>query len=347
MNPKISIIVPVFNVELYIRKCINSILAQTFKDFELILVNDGSPDNCGEICDEYAKNDNRIRVVHKENGGVSSARNRGIDIARGDYIGFVDPDDYVEPTMYEELNKSSVNHSAEIVVCQIKTVNLFMNETSISSVWPKVNCSLDKNCIEEQIIPSILSNKYFSLLSSCNKLYKKSLFEDKNHRFDENKSHGEDARLNIILLTHIHSIVFVNQPLYKYYIRERKSLTRIFNEDLYDYLVDNKNFGILLCHRYNLTENISDITNDFSLKSLVHMQSVVNSNLTITKKFRMIRNIMNDSDFNKYIFDCKCPSTYYKLLKRICIQKNEKLFTMIVKIKVNFQSYLANFSSVK
>ena len=99
MSPKISIIVPVYKVELYLEKCINSILNQTFKDFELILVDDGSPDRCGEICDEYAKKDNRIVVVHKENGGQASARNVGLDIARGDYIGFVDSDDWIERDM--------------------------------------------------------------------------------------------------------------------------------------------------------------------------------------------------------------------------------------------------------
>ncbi|KAF3371822.1 glycosyl transferase family 2, partial [Enterococcus faecium] len=91
---EISIIVPVYKVEKYLRKCVDSILAQTFTDFEVILVDDGSPDNSGKICDEYAEKDNRVRVIHKENGGLSSARNAGIDVARGKYLGFVDSDDY-------------------------------------------------------------------------------------------------------------------------------------------------------------------------------------------------------------------------------------------------------------
>ena len=103
MNPKISIIVPVYNVEKYIHKCINSILDQSLTEFELILVDDGSPDRSGEICDEYSKKDNRIKVIHKSNGGVSSARNIGIDKACGEYIGFVDPDDYIDVNMYERL----------------------------------------------------------------------------------------------------------------------------------------------------------------------------------------------------------------------------------------------------
>lgn len=117
MSPKISIIVPVYKVELYLEKCINSILNQTFKDFELILVDDGSPDRCGEICDEYAKKDNRIVVVHKENGGQASARNVGLDIARGDYIGFVDSDDWIEADMYEVLYNMCNQTRCDIANC--------------------------------------------------------------------------------------------------------------------------------------------------------------------------------------------------------------------------------------
>ena len=98
---KVSIIVPIYNVEKYLSKCIESILSQTYKNIEIILVDDGSPDNSPQICDEYAKKDDRIIVIHKANGGVSSARNAGIDIATGKYIGFVDPDDYIENNMYE------------------------------------------------------------------------------------------------------------------------------------------------------------------------------------------------------------------------------------------------------
>lgn len=117
MNPKISIIVPVYKVEPYIHKCVDSILNQTFKDFEVILVDDGSPDNCGKICDEYAKKDERIKVIHKENRGLSSARNAGLDIARGEYIGFVDSDDYIESDMYEILYNVIQNNQCDIVSC--------------------------------------------------------------------------------------------------------------------------------------------------------------------------------------------------------------------------------------
>ena len=104
--PGISVIVPVYKVEKYLHECVDSILAQTFRDFELILVDDGSPDNCGAICDEYAAKDSRIRVIHQENQGLSGARNSGIDVARGEYITFVDADDSIEPCLYTTAVKA-------------------------------------------------------------------------------------------------------------------------------------------------------------------------------------------------------------------------------------------------
>lgn len=115
--PKVSIIVPVYKAEKYINRCIDSILAQTYTDWELLLVDDGSPDRSGEICDEYAKKDSRIRVFHKENGGVSSARQMGQDKASGEYTIHADPDDWMEPTMLEELYAKAKEDDADMVLC--------------------------------------------------------------------------------------------------------------------------------------------------------------------------------------------------------------------------------------
>jgi len=113
----ISVIVPVYNVEPYLRKCVDSILDQTFQDMEVILIDDGSPDRCGEICEEYAGRDSRVRAVHTQNRGLSAARNLGLKEARGGYIGFVDPDDWIEPRMYELLMKRLLETAADICVC--------------------------------------------------------------------------------------------------------------------------------------------------------------------------------------------------------------------------------------
>ena len=117
---RISVIVPVYKVEPYLRKCLDSIVNQTYRNLEIILVDDGSPDNCGRICDEYAERDNRIRVIHQKNGGVSSARNEGLKIASGDWIGWVDSDDWIEPDMFEYLLENAKKSKADIAVCSRK-----------------------------------------------------------------------------------------------------------------------------------------------------------------------------------------------------------------------------------
>ena len=119
MNPSISIIIPVYNVESYLERCVDSVLAQTFEDFEVILVNDGSTDNSPEICDEYLTVDNRIKIIHKDNGGLSSARNSGLDIAKGRYIMFVDSDDWIERNMCQLLYDRIVNTECEMICCEL------------------------------------------------------------------------------------------------------------------------------------------------------------------------------------------------------------------------------------
>ena len=129
-SPEISIIVPVYRVEQYLNDCIDSILAQTFTDFEVILVDDGSPDNCPALCDAAAAKDSRIRVIHKPNGGVSTARNAGLDAARGSWIGFVDPDDTIERTYYEKLYCAAKQSGAEIASCNMLYLELDGSESS-------------------------------------------------------------------------------------------------------------------------------------------------------------------------------------------------------------------------
>ena len=116
-EPKISVIVPVYKVEPYLRKCLDSIAGQTYQNLEIILVDDGSPDSCGSICDEYAVQDKRVRVIHKENGGVSSARNAGLAAATGDWIGWVDSDDWIEPDLYSYMLEKVREYGADIAVC--------------------------------------------------------------------------------------------------------------------------------------------------------------------------------------------------------------------------------------
>lgn len=216
--PIISIIVPVYNVEKYLKRCIDSILNQTFKEFELILVNDGSTDNCGKICDMYKGKDKRVKVIHKKNAGLSSARNVGLDLAKGKYIAFVDSDDYINKNMYEILYSNLIKTDADISICNFQDVN----DNSIINI----NQSIDN--YEYLIFNNIQAlNKLYlgnnvNIVVAWNKLYKKDLFEDL--RYDEGRIH-EDEFIIHKLLYKSKKILYTNAELY-YYLKRQGSITQ-------------------------------------------------------------------------------------------------------------------------
>ena len=217
MEPKISIIVPVYNVEQYLERCVESILKQTMTNFELILINDGSSDNSGQVCDELAKRDSRIVVYHKENGGLSDARNYGIDKATSDYVGFVDSDDFVDEDMYEILLSNLLKYDSEISFCRLNDV---YNDEII-----KDNTGNNPYLMNsEQAIKMILEAKIFSV-TAVNKLYKKSLFDQ--IRFEKGKI-AEDAFIMVDLLSRCEKIAATEAKKYYYMHRENSITTQKF-----------------------------------------------------------------------------------------------------------------------
>lgn len=221
--PEISIIVPVFKVEKYIDKCIQSILSQAFSDFELILIDDGSPDRSGNICDEYAKKDARIRVIHQDNQGVSSARNAGLDIAQGSYIGFVDPDDYIEENMYEFLHNLIIHNNADISICGV--FHCYNNNIRKS---PKnvMECVLSA----EEGLELILYGREVSV-TVFDKLFKASLL--KSVRFPTDISYAEDAYFTIEVFCESSLIAINTVPKYNYVHRSNSATTKGFHQKDY------------------------------------------------------------------------------------------------------------------
>lgn len=216
MKSKISIIVPVYKAEPYLRKCIDSILNQTFKEFELILVNDGSPDKSGEICDEYANKDIRIKVIHKKNGGQSSARNEGLNIAKGDYIGFVDSDDWLDRDMFRVLYENIIETGSDISICgtrDIKKQQDIRNQVGES----KTIIYEDKN----KIFSIMFSQNIFGW-GPCNKLYKKNKI--KNLRFLQGRIY-EDVVYNLIAFSSALKVVSTSAKKYNY-LQINSSTTR-------------------------------------------------------------------------------------------------------------------------
>lgn len=211
MNPKVSVIVPVYNVEKYLSKCIESIINQTLKDIEIILVNDGSTDNSGKIIDRYAVKDKRIKVIHKKNEGQGSARNAGIDIATGEYVGFVDSDDWIDSDMYENLYIKAKEEALDVAVCGRKV----WSENNV--ITYKINMKNEilndlQNDLPDYIVNYLL---YTYTVSTCNKIYKSKMLKNNNIRFDNVKNVGsEDALFNIYVSLNINKIASVSDTYY-------------------------------------------------------------------------------------------------------------------------------------
>lgn len=218
-NELISIVVPVYKVEKYLDDCIVSIINQTYRNIEIILVDDGSPDNCGEICDRYAKSDNRIQVIHKENGGLSDARNAGIDVASGKFIAFVDSDDYIEKEYIEYLYNAIKQNNVDIAQCGINKVDEEKN------LIEKIK-QQEKVITPEEDMQDLYDRSKWENIVTWNKLYLKSLFDD--CRFPKGKIH-EDEFTTYKLLFKTNKIAIIDNTLYNYRINPNSIMQRNYN----------------------------------------------------------------------------------------------------------------------
>lgn len=218
MEEKISVIVPVYNVEQYLERCVESIINQTYKNLEIILVNDGSTDNSGKLCDELAKKDDRIKVIHKENGGLSDARNTGIEVAESELIGFIDSDDYIDKDMYEVLYNNLRNTNSDLSMCALYDV--FNN-----IIPPQVKQVDILELTSQEAIKMVMEAKILSV-TAVNKLYKKDLFSDL--KFELGKI-AEDAFIMIKLLDKCEKVVATNEKKYYYIHRENSITTQKFS----------------------------------------------------------------------------------------------------------------------
>lgn len=226
-NDLVSVIIPIYNVEKYLKECLETILSQTYKNLEIILVDDGSPDNCGNICDEYAKKDSRIKVIHKTNGGLSDARNHGIDIANGKYICFVDSDDYIDRYYVEKLYKAVKNNNVKVAQCSILKID--DNKNIIEKYGYDNFCiKSGKEIIREQYSKHVVENTVV-----WNKMYEKELFD--NIRFPVGKIH-EDEFTTYKILYDLKKVAIINDYLYNYRENNNGIMKQKFNIKKFDRL---------------------------------------------------------------------------------------------------------------
>lgn len=249
MAPLLSVIVPIYNTKNYLRECIDSILAQTFIDYELILVDDGSTDGSSEICDEYADNNENVKVIHKENCGLLHTRKVGLSAACGDYISYIDSDDYIASDMYEYMMEKITSNNADIAICNI----LWDKDGIITPMFTHDKHGFyNKQRLKEEIYPYMLfSNdpKKTGLIPSlCNKIIRKSILEKVLNDADNSISYGEDALCSYPCLLDANSVYIAEDQFFYYYRQISTSLTNAYDKKLlykFNLLIEllDKNFS--------------------------------------------------------------------------------------------------------
>ena len=290
MTEKITVIVPVYNVENYLNKCLDSLINQTYKNLEIIVINDGSTDNSGEICQEYAQKDNRIIYVEQENGGLSDARNAGLERMTGSYVTFVDSDDWVEPNYVEVLHNKLIGYQADIAIGNYYSYNedeaMYYFHVNSESYYEKLydNISIFENLYDAKQMKS------FSLISAWGKLYKAELFD--YIRFDKGKL-DEDGYINQKLYLLVQKVIYINQGLYAY--RQRSgSITKTWTEKWMHALVDamSERITLLANMGYPLEKHLA-VYRQMLEVSLANGQASGLSDTATYKEFEMKRTLLN------------------------------------------------------
>lgn len=291
---KTSVIVPVYNVEKYLSKCIDSILSQSFREFELILVDDGSTDNSGKICDEYLQRDSRVIVIHKTNTGVSSARNTGISAAKGRYITFVDSDDYLDKDFLSNAITKIEEENADLYISGIQ-METYCNEVCVDTksytFSHNMVCDVCRLLVRENIdYPTIC------ISGPCCKLYRRDIIIEKEILFDISISLGEDCIFNLDYLASINKI-YCDTEIFYYYRRENaNSLYSRFNSEIFKINEKIINRKIELCEQVGINEKyILALQHEFVnnvIGSIIHFYI---HNASKTQKFTLFQDLSRHS----------------------------------------------------
>lgn len=297
-KPKISVIVPVYNAEKFLHRCIDSILAQTFSDIEILLINDGSTDSSGKICDEYALIDARVRVFHKENGGVSSARNVGIKNMIGEYSIHVDSDDWIEPDMYEEMHAKAIEENADMVIC-----DFFIESNQSKRISSQCPMALNSKVISENLLEGKIHG------SLCNKLIRTKIIHDNEIYFKEDIIIKEDLLFNLEFLQKVRLIYYLSKAYY-HYVTIKGSLT--FSVDINKAIAS---LNYIQCLKEFMKE--TDISMSFFSYQVLYVKDYLFYSGFFTSKF-----IINyEFESNKYLNKLQLLSKYRKVTLKVMFMR--------------------------
>lgn len=308
-NELISIIVPVYNVEQYLEKCVDSIINQTYKNLEIILVDDGATDSSSKLCDKLAKIDNRIKVYHKENGGLSDARNYGVERATGDYIGFVDSDDYIDAEMYEKLYEAIKKENVDVAECNLKII--YPNRVELFTEQNYYNVCTKQEYLEEYL----KIEKIFG--SACVRLIKSNIA--KKLKFPVGKLY-EDTYYAYDLIDMVDKYVIMDTSYYNYLMRENSITNTKFNPRILDLIEIVEEFHKMTYKSYPSLKEAADC------RRMYAYFSVLNS-ILLEDEFK------NNSYYPKIINYFK--ENYRTILKNKYINRNRKLSVILIKLNID------------
>ena len=329
---KVSIIVPVYNVENYLNRCIDSIINQTYKNLEIILVDDGSTDNSGKICDEYKKIDSRIKVIHKTNGGLADARNAGLKIYTGDYVCFVDSDDYVVSNAIEEYTKKAVYNNSDVVVCGMERISIRYGVENKEIFIPQYgDCIIDESNIKEELWKPLYygdEKKLTCMISACTKFIKAEFLNSHNLLFNPERKRSEDWEFSLELYARKPKIVFINLPLYVYFRDfSRKTLSFSIDRNAFKFLQKSdafykKYFDFVDFSSKQYSKMFCDSCFSFQLQASC-------SDMTKKEKQSFICEIRENECYRKHLK--RLNSSLFAVKVKLFFFKRKKYFEMLIR----------------
>lgn len=313
----VSVIIPIYNVEKYLEECVESVLCQTYQNLEVILVDDGSPDGCGAICEEYAQKDKRVRVIHKENGGLSDARNAGLDVCRGDYIVFVDSDDCIHPQMIERLYNLLMKYQADMAICSFQDI-----EENEMPLYAKYDAQGKEYCFEKENIMNQLQSRNLLTVVAWNKIYKARLFE--NIRYPKGYIHEDEFVIHKLL--HLCTrTVYTEEKLYYYRKRGDSIMGNISPKKIQDiYLAYEDRISFLEEKQYGR------IITDTKLQ-LMHQ---------ITKYYKLIKKRDDANELLAYMGDKFAELYQQKEIEKALPAELKKEYGLFYKSPARYYAYV-------
>lgn len=345
MIPKVSVIVPVYNTEKYLKRCLDSIINQTLRDIEVIIIDDGSTDLSGEICDDYAQKDSRLNVIHQTNRGLGLTRNVGLVLAKGEYVGFVDSDDFISKDMYEKLYNQAIDNNADVSYCLCKRftndlgIDNFNEKNSTTKIWADKE-EIRKYMLDRIGLPPSCKEDSFYGASVWLGIFSNNLLRNINAKFESERNWiSEDTLFNIDVIPWCRKIVHNDEKLY-YYRVNFESLTMIYNEDRF-----KKNIELYheMKRRLNNFYSDEEMFDSMSRYLLTFTRIALIQEIRFLKNngIKYVKNRINDICNNKDLESVLANYQYYKMPIKYSVLnlliKNKRVNLIIILIMVKMK----------